>query len=93
MEELFWRSFIMRWLAKPRFLGVDPKAIGWMPLLVSSTLFATEHHRWLAGLLAGFAYGWLYVRTGTLWVPVIAHAVTNALLGVWVLQTGPWTFW
>ncbi|MDZ7778822.1 MAG: CPBP family glutamic-type intramembrane protease [Gemmatimonadota bacterium] len=38
-------------------------------------------------------YGWLYLRTANLWVPVIAHAVTNAILGGWVLVTGSWTFW
>jgi uncharacterized protein len=93
MEELFWRSFIMRWLEKPSFLAVDPKSVGLMPLAVSSALFASAHHLWFAGLLAGLAYGWLYVRTGNLWVPVISHAVTNALLGWWVLSTGSWTFW
>ena len=93
MEELFWRSFIFRWLAKPRFLEVDPRTVGAIPLLVSSALFATEHNLWLAGLLAGLAYGWLYLKTGTLWAPVVAHAVTNGVLGAWVIATGSWTFW
>jgi len=35
----------------------------------------------------------LYVRFGRLWVPVIAHAVTNGMLGVWVVATGNWQFW
>jgi membrane protease YdiL (CAAX protease family) len=47
----------------------------------------------LAGLLAGVAYAWLYRRTGNLWATVIAHAVTNAALGVWVLTTGSWQYW
>lgn len=93
MEELFWRAFIMRWLARPAFMDVDPRTVGAMPILVSSALFATEHHLWLAGLLAGLGYAWLYRRTGSLWIPVFAHAVTNALLGAWVLTTGSWTFW
>lgn len=93
MEELFWRSFIMRWLAMPTFMQVDPRSIGAMPLLVSSALFATEHHLWLAGLLAGLAYGWIYIRTANLWVPILAHAITNALLGAWVVATESWTLW
>ena len=28
-----------------------------------------------------------------LWLAVIAHAVTNAALGVWVVMTGNWQFW
>lgn len=55
MEELFWRSFILRWLEHPRFKGVHPSAVGVVPLLISSALFATEHHLWLAGFLAGLA--------------------------------------
>lgn len=93
IEELFWRSFILRWLEHARFTEVGPSTVGVVPLLVSSALFATEHHLWLAGLLAGLTYGWLYLRTANLWVPVIAHTVTNAILGGWVLATGSWTFW
>ena len=93
MEELFWRSFLMRWLQHPKFLSVDPSAVGWRAILFSSILFATEHRLWFAGLLAGLAYGWLYKRSGNLWVPILAHAVTNGLLGAYVLSTGSWTFW
>lgn len=93
MEELFWRSFIMRWLSGPKFLNVDPHSVRAMPLVVSSVLFATEHHLWLAGLLAGLAYGWLYIRSANLWVPVLAHAITNAVLGAWVIGTASWTLW
>jgi CAAX prenyl protease-like protein len=93
MEELFWRSFILRWLQRPAFLAVDPSRLGVRALLVSSALFATEHRLWFAGLLAGLAYGWLYRRSGNLWVPILAHAVTNGLLAAYVLSTGSWGFW
>jgi CAAX prenyl protease-like protein len=93
MEELFWRSFIMRWLERQSFSEVDPAVVGWKALVISSAVFAVEHHLWFAGLLAGLAYGWIYIRTRNLWVPIVAHAVTNGLLGVWVLQTGAWGFW
>ena len=93
MEELFWRSFIMRWLQKPAFLSVVPSSVGWKALLISSALFASEHRLWFAGLLAGLAYGWLYKRSGNLWVPTVSHGVTNALLGIYVLATGMWMYW
>ena len=35
----------------------------------------------------------LYVRTGKLWVAVIAHAMTNGVLGVWVVALGHWAYW
>jgi CAAX prenyl protease-like protein len=93
MEELFWRSLVLRWIHKPEFLSVDPQRVGFRALLISSALFAVEHHLWFAGLLAGLAYGWLYMRTGNLWIPIASHAVTNGLLGAWVLYTGAWQFW
>ena len=93
MEELFWRSFLMRWLEREDFLGVAPGSVGMRALAISSVLFAFEHSQWLAGLIAGAVYGWLYRRTGKLWVPIVSHAVTNATLGGWILATRDWRFW
>jgi len=93
MEELFWRSLVMRWLEEADFLAVDPARIGLRAVLFSSIAFGLEHSQWAAGMLAGLVYGWLYVRSGNLWIPIAAHAVTNAGLGVWVLATGAWYFW
>ena len=93
MEELFWRSFLQRWVQQSDFLTLDPARIGFKALLIASALFAVEHLQWLAGLVAGLAYGWLYIRTRNLWAPVIAHGVTNGALGVYVVATGRWSFW
>jgi hypothetical protein len=93
MEELFWRSFLMRWIEQQRFERVDPQRIGLRAVVLSTFVFMLAHTLWLAAIIAGLAYAWLYVRTGRLWVPVIAHAVTNGALGVWVVATGQWAFW
>lgn len=93
MEELFWRSFLQRWVQQSDFLALDPARIGVKALLIVSALFAVEHLQWLAGLVAGLAYGLLYIRTRNLWAPIIAHAVTNGLLGAYVVSTGQWSFW
>lgn len=93
MEELFWRSFVMRWLERQDFLALAPSATGLRALAISSLVFGVEHDLWLAGAVAGLAYGWLYMRTNSLWAPIAAHALTNLLLGLWVLQSGNWRFW
>ncbi|MHB1351800.1 MAG: CAAX prenyl protease-related protein [Thiobacillus sp.] len=93
MEELFWRSFLQRWLQQSDFLALDPGRVGVKALLMASALFAVEHVQWFAGLIAGLAYGWLYMHTRNLWAPVIAHATTNGLLGAYVLTTEQWRFW
>lgn len=93
MEELFWRSFLQRWIQQQDFLALDPAQTGMRALFMVSVVFAVAHNQWLAGLIAGLVYGWLYIRTGSLWVPILAHAVTNGLLGVYVVMSGNWRFW
>jgi len=55
-------------------------------------LFAVEHDRWLVGAVAGAVYGLLALRRG-LGSAIVAHAVTNLALGLWVLKSGQWQFW
>ena len=93
MEELFWRSFLMRWVQSPVFEGVQPAAVGLRAIVISTFLFVLAHTLWLAAIVAGLAYALLYVRSGKLWLPVIAHAVTNGTLAAWVVATGNWQFW
>ena len=93
MEELFWRSFLMRWVEHPGFERVDPQRVGLKAIAVSTFVFMLAHTLWLAAIVAGLAYAWLYRWSGKLWTAVIAHAVTNGMLGVWVIWTGRWEFW
>ena len=93
MEELFWRSYLMRWIEAPQFALVDPRRVGLRAVVLSTFVFMLAHTLWLSAILAGLAYAWLYIRTGRLWPAVIAHAVTNGLLGGWVVLTGNWGFW
>jgi CAAX protease family protein len=93
MEELFWRSFLMRWIVGRNFLGVDPRRATPVAFALSCALFAIEHSQWFAGLLAGAAYGWLYMRSRNLWIPIVSHAITNLLLGFWILATRDWNLW
>lgn len=93
MEELFWRSFLMRWLESPRFLNVAPSRVKVKSFVITVILFGLEHNLWLAGMVAGAAYAVLYMRIQTLWAPIVAHGVTNGLLGIWIVFTANWTYW
>jgi CAAX prenyl protease-like protein len=92
-EELFWRSFLLRWLERQDFLKVAPRVVGVRALAITSVLFGLEHTQWLAGLIAGAVYGLVYMRTEKLWVPIVSHALTNAMLGAWILAMRDWRFW
>lgn len=93
MEELFWRSFVMRWIERPVFEGVDPRRVGLKAVLLSTFVFVLVHTLWLGAVIAGLAYALLYRLSGKLWPAVIAHAVTNGALGLYVVATGRWDFW
>jgi CAAX prenyl protease-like protein len=93
LEEVFFRSFLYRYITNPDFQSVPLGLFRWTPFLVTSAVFALEHSQWLAGLLCGFAYQGLVCRTGRLGDAITAHAVTNLLLGLWVILKGAWNFW
>lgn len=93
MEELFWRSFVMRWVDNPDFETVSPKQVTLKAVALSTFAFTLAHTLWLGAVVAGLAYAWLYKRTGSLWAPIVAHAVTNGVLGIWVVLWGAWAFW
>ncbi len=93
MEELFWRSFALRYIIDPDFKSVPLGQYSLFSFLLVSVAFGFEHHRWLVGILAGMAYAGLLYRSKNLFSPILAHAVTNLLLGIYVLYTGQWSFW
>jgi hypothetical protein len=93
MEELFWRAFLIRWLVNEDFKGVAIGTFTWMSFAVTVALFGIEHTQWLAGLICGALYNWLYCKRRDVFACVVAHAVSNAALAAWVLARGDWKFW
>ncbi len=93
MEELFWRSFLLRWIESADFLQVDPSRVRYKAFISTVILFGFEHNLWLAGIVAGAAYTVLYSRSATLWSPILAHGITNGVLGLWIITTGHWSYW
>jgi CAAX prenyl protease-like protein len=93
MEELFWRSLLMRWIEGTPFEEVDARRVRLRAVVLSTFVFVLAHTLWLAAALAGLAYAWLYVRSGKLWLAVIAHAVTNGALAAWVVMLQRWDYW
>jgi len=93
MEELFWRSFLMRWIDKRNFLALEPRTASITAMLGSSAVFALAHDLWLCAFCAGLVYAQIYRRTGNIWYAVVAHAATNLMLAVWVVCQSAWTYW
>ncbi len=93
MEELFWRSFMLRYIITADFTTVKIGTYTLTSFAICAVLFGLEHNLFLAGIMAGAAYSLLLYWTKSIYQCILAHAVTNLVLGIYVLQTGYWQFW
>ena len=90
MEELFWRSFLMRYMVDADFDRVPLGSFSWLSFLVTVLLFGLEHHFILAGMMAGAIYSIILYKSRSLTQCVLAHGVTNLALALYVLVSGKW---
>jgi uncharacterized protein len=93
LEETFFRSFLYRNVVQKDFEQVSLKTFRFGAFLITSVIFGFIHREWLAGILCGMAYQWLVLRKGHLGDAMTAHAISNFLLGAWVVYKGAWEFW
>jgi CAAX prenyl protease-like protein len=95
LEEVFWRGFLLRYLVREDFTRVPIGAFTLFSFSAVAVGFTLEHSKpdWPAALAAGVLYNIVAVRTKSLMACVLAHAVTNLLLGLYIMQTHQWGFW
>ncbi len=94
-EEIFWRGFLLRYFVHEKFDHVPFGAFSWLSFTVVTLGFTFAHSRsdWLAAAATGALYNFVAYRTRSLSSCILAHAVTNLLLGLWIMQTKQWGFW
>jgi CAAX prenyl protease-like protein len=94
IEEAFYRSLVYRYIVKYDFTKVALTHFDGVALVLCALLFGFMHFQWLPGILCGLAYQWLVLRRGHLGDAITAHAITNFLLGVYVVWKGgeAWKF-
>lgn len=94
VEELFLRGWLVRWWENPDFYKVKLAAVSMTGVLVASAYGVLAHPAEAIAAIAWFSFiSWLMLRTGNLWDCVIAHAMTNLLLGLYVLYFEAWRLW
>jgi CAAX prenyl protease-like protein len=95
MEELFWRDYLWRYISAPNdFKLAEVGERDWKAYLAVSGAFAIVHGNWwLTAIVWALMIGALLIATRSLGACIIAHAVTNLLLALYVLKTGDWSFW
>jgi len=93
LEEVFYRSFLYRYIASQNFLDIPLNKFLPRSFFITAFVFGFSHNEWLAGILCGAAFQWLVLRKNRLGDAMTAHAITNFLLGIWVVWCGAWNFW
>ncbi|MBW2187839.1 MAG: CAAX prenyl protease-related protein, partial [Deltaproteobacteria bacterium] len=63
IEEIFWRSFLLRYIINPEFAKVAIGRFTWFSFLATIVLFGLEHHLIIAGMMAGALFNLLLYRT------------------------------
>lgn len=95
VEEIFWRGFLLRYFINEKFERVPLGSFSWLSFVVVTLGFTFAHSPadWVAAAITGMLYNVVAYRTKSLASCVLAHAVTNLLLGIWIMQTKQWGFW
>ncbi|HJN89503.1 MAG TPA: CAAX prenyl protease-related protein [Verrucomicrobiota bacterium] len=100
LEEVFYRSFLYRYILAPNWMFTAHNSFHIKPFLLTSVIFGFTHQHWIAGIICGIIYQSLVLRTNRIGDAITAHATTNFLLGVWVITQGfgyadepQWYFW
>ncbi|MDR1305632.1 MAG: CAAX prenyl protease-related protein [Verrucomicrobiales bacterium] len=95
IEELFWRGFLLRYLIGSPVDKIPFGKFTWWSFLLVSVGFMLEHQGadYAAALVTGALYNWVAYRTKSQGSCVLAHAVTNLLLGIYIMVSGQWGFW
>ena len=95
IEEIFWRGFLLRLLIDENFERVPVGTFSWLSFGVVAVGFSFSHtaEDWMVALLTGALYNGVAYRTKSLSSCVLTHAITNLLLGLWIMKTKQWGFW
>ncbi len=94
VEELFLRGWLVRWVESPDFETVSLTQLGTLALFSASFYGVLTHPSEAIAAFCWFGMVTLLVRrTGNLWDAVVVHAITNLLLGIYVVAFQQWQLW
>jgi CAAX prenyl protease-like protein len=95
LEEFFARGFLMRFAEKADWWTVPWGEFTWKGAILVTAYGVLAHPQgeMLAAAVWFTLITLLYARTRSLWDCILAHAVTNAMLGIYVMASGQWSLW
>jgi CAAX prenyl protease-like protein len=88
IEEFFLRGFLMRFVMDRDWWAIPFGKVDMAAIVVGTAFPVLSHPEWLAAAVWFSMITWLMVRTRNIWDCVAAHAITNLILGVYVVWHG-----
>jgi CAAX prenyl protease-like protein len=93
IEEFFLRGFLIRFVMDIDWFKIPFGKVDKLGLITSVAFPMLMHPGELFAAFVWFSLvTWLMLKTRNIWDCVAAHAVTNGLLGAYVLWSGEWQF-
>lgn len=89
-EELFLRGFLLRFVVDVDWWTVPIGKVTALGAALATIVPVSMHPEWFAAAVWFSGITWLCWRTKSLGECVAAHAVTNLVVGIYVLATGHW---
>ncbi len=94
-EEWLIRGWLVRWWTSPDGWYESSLSRVSLASLMMVVVYAvlTHPHEALAAIVWFSLVSWLMVKTGNLFDCIVAHGVTNLLLGIFVIFSEQWRLW
>jgi CAAX prenyl protease-like protein len=94
IEEMFLRGFVMRFTEQEKWWEVPWGTMTRNALIAGTVMPVLLHPGEILATVVWFGLiHWLYARTKNIWDCVIAHGITNLLLGIYVVKWQQWWLW
>lgn len=90
IEELFMRGFFMRYYTSIHWPTLDFGKVSYQAVAIATAFSVAMHPERFAMLIWFTMITLLMYRTRNIWDCIVAHAVTNFLLGVYVVWFDQW---
>jgi len=93
-EELMLRGFLIRYLERASWETLPLDQVG-RTGLIAATIYGVLSHpsEWIAAAIWFTLVTLLMLRTKRFWDCVVAHMITNAILGIYIVLAQDWRLW
>jgi CAAX prenyl protease-like protein len=93
IEEIFWRGFLARWIVSDDWEKVPIGTFNRTSFIAVTFFFTVAHPEWFAAFTYCVLLNTYLMWKKDLWLCVVAHAVSNLILGIYVMTTGAYELW